>query len=214
VVLREFLLPVDQGMTEVHTTEDSNFSLPSPDRANASNLLTATPTTCGMNNSSAGAPSSFSRISGTSSTPATINLAAVEHCYSAGDLPSRKKRKRPSSPKRSAAGEGSVGAVEMVNEKRSFNKTHTLALIDAAKQEAMYWRFRKEALALELRRKNLPVPDMDMVDMSDSPLLSGALEQEVMSTDINLERRVSLTVFWHFLLIWVLKLKNMFSAGT
>jgi hypothetical protein len=43
VVLREFLLPVDQGMTEVHTTEDSDFSLPSPDRANASNLLTATP---------------------------------------------------------------------------------------------------------------------------------------------------------------------------
>jgi hypothetical protein len=71
----------------------------------------------------------------------------------------------------------------MVRKKRRSNKVHSLALLDAAKEEALYWRFRREAFVLELRAKGLPVPDINTIDMSDSPLLSGALHRMEMESD-------------------------------
>ncbi len=64
----------------------------------------------------------------------------------------------------------------MIKDKVRLNRLNQKALNEVAKEEAMYWRVRREALLAKLHGRGVP---NIKIDESDSPLLSGELDKDI-----------------------------------
>ncbi len=75
----------------------------------------------------------------------------------------------------------------MIRDKVRLHRLNQRALNDVAKEEAMYWRLRREALHAKLLGKG--TPNIQNIDLSESALLSGELDKEIWRPESDCERK-------------------------
>jgi hypothetical protein len=81
----------------------------------------------------------------------------------------------------------------MVREEKRLNRLKARAAIAASYEAAMFWRFRREALKAEFQAKEVTVPDITDIDVSDSPFHSGALRRFLETEESDSDRNVFMT---------------------
>jgi hypothetical protein len=97
----------------------------------------------------------------------------------------------------------------MIKDKVRLNRLNQKALNEVAKEEAMYWRVRREALLAKLHGRG--VPNIKNIDVSDSPLLSGELDKEIWRPENDDTRKRGCLHFYVFTIYLLIECNNDLS---